>query len=142
SDGCAAADRGDGEIDRQPARDQNQRRTVAEWFEMISKSSDEARMTNNDGSTNVRMMKLRSEPSHHHLDLVTPSGFDIRHSSLASSLIATGSQLTDVLKAIEPADRVAIDTEADSLHCYKEKLCLLQISVPTRDAIVDPLTGV
>jgi len=88
------------------------------------------------------MMKLRSEPSHRHSDLVTPSGFDIRHSTLASSLIATGSQLTEVLKAIEPADRVGIDTEADSLHCYKEKLCLLQISVPTRDAIVDPLTDV
>ncbi len=87
-------------------------------------------------------MKLRSEPSHRHSDLVTPSGFDIRHSTLASSLIATGSQLTEVLKAIEPADRVGIDTEADSLHCYKEKLCLLQISVPTRDAIVDPLTDV
>src|SRR6266404_6267413 len=99
-------------------------------------------MTNDDGSTNVRMMKLGSEPSHRHSDLVTPSGFDIRHSSLASSLIATGSQLTDVLKAIEPADRVAIDTEADSLHCYKEKLCLLQISVPARDAIVDPLANV
>jgi len=88
------------------------------------------------------MMKLRSEPSHRHSDLVTPSGFDIRHSLLASSLIATGSQLTEVLKAIESADRVGIDTEADSLHCYKEKLCLLQISVPTRDAIVDPLTDV
>ncbi len=87
-------------------------------------------------------MKLRSEPSHRHSDLVTPSGFDIRHSLLASSLIATGSQLTEVLKAIESADRVGIDTEADSLHCYKEKLCLLQISVPTRDAIVDPLTDV
>src|SRR5438128_11460464 len=109
---------------------------------MISKSNDEARRTNDDGSTNVRMMKLRSEPSHRHSDLVIPSGFDIRPSSLASSLIATGSQLTDVLKAIEPADRVAIDTEADSLHCYKEKLCLLQISVPTRDAIVDPLANV
>src|SRR5438132_4662570 len=88
------------------------------------------------------MMKLRSEPSHRHSDLVIPSGFDIRPSSLVSSLIATGSQLTDALKAIEPADRVAIDTEADSLHCYKEKLCLLQISVPTRDAIVDPLTDI
>src|SRR5206468_11911305 len=28
------------------------------------------------------------------------------------------------------ADRVAVDTEADSLHSYREKLCLLQISIP------------
>jgi ribonuclease D len=55
-------------------------------------------------------------------------------------LIATSPQLTDLIEAITPHDRVAIDTEADSLHCYREKLCLLQISVPGRDAIVDPLS--
>ncbi len=35
-----------------------------------------------------------------------------------------------VLK-IDAADRVALDTEADSLHSYREKLCLIQISVPS-----------
>jgi ribonuclease D len=34
------------------------------------------------------------------------------------------------LPKIEAVDRVAIDTEADSLHSYREKLCLLQISLP------------
>src|SRR6266436_639739 len=57
-------------------------------------------------------------------------------------VIASVSQLAELLPQIESVDRVAIDTEADSLHCYKEKLCLLQISVPTRDAIVDPLADV
>src|SRR5438034_7521094 len=38
---------------------------------------------------------------------------------------------------IEAADRVALDTEADSLHSYREKLCLLQISVPAVAGIVD-----
>ena len=37
--------------------------------------------------------------------------------------------MTELLEKIEPVDRVAIDTEADSLHCYREKLCLLQVSV-------------
>lgn len=41
-----------------------------------------------------------------------------------------------------PHDRVAIDTEADSLHCYREKLCLLQISIRGGDFIVDPLVDV
>jgi ribonuclease D len=67
---------------------------------------------------------------------------------LQSSLIATNGQLTELLKKIDDADRVALDTEADSLHSYREKLCLLQISVPAaisgrgyNDFIVDPLAG-
>jgi ribonuclease D len=58
------------------------------------------------------------------------------------SVITSTRQLTDLITVLKPHDRVAIDTEADSLHCYREKLCLLQISVPTRDAIVDPLANV
>jgi ribonuclease D len=34
---------------------------------------------------------------------------------------------------------VAVDTEADSLHSYFDKVCLIQISVPGEDLIVDPL---
>lgn len=57
-------------------------------------------------------------------------------------MIANASQLRELLPHIESVDRVAIDTEADSLHCYREKLCLLQISVPGGDFIVDPLADV
>ena len=56
-------------------------------------------------------------------------------------MIASARQLTELLAAIAPNDRVAIDTEADSLHCYREKLCLLQVSVPGHDVIVDPLAS-
>ena len=45
-----------------------------------------------------------------------------------------------VLVARLPVDRwIALDTEADSLHAYPEKLCLLQVSVPGADELVDPL---
>src|SRR5438034_45937 len=57
-------------------------------------------------------------------------------------MIATGQQLTELVAKLGPHDRIAIDTEADSLHCYKEKLCLLQISIPGHDNIVDPLADV
>jgi ribonuclease D len=57
-------------------------------------------------------------------------------------VIANASQLRELLPHIESVDRVAIDTEADSLHCYREKLCLLQISIPGGDFIVDPLADV
>jgi ribonuclease D len=57
-------------------------------------------------------------------------------------MIATGQQLTELVAKLGPHDRIAIDTEADSLHCYREKLCLLQISIPGHDVIVDPLADV
>jgi ribonuclease D len=56
-------------------------------------------------------------------------------------VITTDSQLAELLPHLEPVDRVAVDTEADSLHCYFEKLCLIQISVPGGDFLVDPLAG-
>jgi ribonuclease D len=37
--------------------------------------------------------------------------------------------------------RVALDTEADSLHHYYEKLCLIQVSTPSGNFLVDPLAG-
>jgi ribonuclease D len=45
-------------------------------------------------------------------------------------VITGAAQLASLIEQIESADRVAVDTEADSLHSYREKLCLLQISVP------------
>jgi ribonuclease D len=56
-------------------------------------------------------------------------------------LIDTASALDAHLPLLAPHDRIAIDTEADSLHCYFEKLCLIQISVPGHDLLVDPLAG-
>jgi ribonuclease D len=58
------------------------------------------------------------------------------------NVIASAGQLASLLPQIESADRVAVDTEADSLHCYREKLCLLQVSLPGRDYVVDPLAGI
>src|SRR5438094_8959730 len=58
---------------------------------------------------------------------------------LSENLIATSSQLAGLLPLIEQNARIAVDTEADSLHCYREKLCLLQVSLPEGDFLVDPL---
>src|SRR5438309_11818903 len=54
-------------------------------------------------------------------------------------VIASATQLAELLPQIESVDRVAIDTEADSLHCYREKLCLVQISLPVPDVVVPRL---
>ncbi len=42
---------------------------------------------------------------------------------------------------ITETDRVALDTEGDSLHNYFEKVCLIQLSLATEHYIVDPLAG-
>src|SRR5437762_9593028 len=57
-------------------------------------------------------------------------------------MIQTDSQLSELLPKLAAVDRIAVDTEADSLHCYFEKLCLIQISVPGHDYLVDPLANV
>ena len=46
-----------------------------------------------------------------------------------------------MLPQMAQVDRIAVDTEADSLHCYFEKLCLIQLSFDGRDYLVDPLAG-
>ena len=47
--------------------------------------------------------------------------------------------LDDWCGTLEKCDPVAVDTEGDSLHCYFEKLCLIQIGLPEQDVLIDPL---
>jgi ribonuclease D len=35
--------------------------------------------------------------------------------------------------------RIAVDTESNSLHAYRERVCLVQFSTPKKDYIIDPL---
>ena len=35
--------------------------------------------------------------------------------------------------------RIAVDTESNSLHAYREQVCLIQFSTPNKDYVVDPL---
>ncbi|MCZ7640593.1 MAG: ribonuclease D [Verrucomicrobia bacterium] len=56
-------------------------------------------------------------------------------------MIATDAALTEWLPRLKASPWVALDTEADSLHSYPEKLCLVQISLPGEDRLVDPLAG-
>ena len=69
-------------------------------------------------------------------------------SSASPTAAASGAPFLDSEAALAPylpqfeaQPRIAIDTEADSLHCYFEKLCLIQISIPGNDLLIDPLAG-
>jgi len=57
-------------------------------------------------------------------------------------VIDTDAKLTAFLPALKSATWLALDTEADSLHAYPEKVCLIQISTVAGDRLVDPLAPV
>lgn len=63
--------------------------------------------------------------------------------STGSQIVDTGAALEELLSSLpRPEDGrwvCAVDTEADSLHSYREKLCLIQFSCGERHAIIDPL---
>jgi ribonuclease D len=54
-------------------------------------------------------------------------------------VIDTETELAAYLLTLRAASWVAVDTEADSLHAYPEKVCLIQISTVEGDRLVDPL---
>jgi len=54
-------------------------------------------------------------------------------------VIDSEQKLAAFLPVLHAADWVAVDTEADSLHAYPEKVCLIQISTTAGDRLLDPL---
>ncbi|MFA5160569.1 MAG: HRDC domain-containing protein [Candidatus Omnitrophota bacterium] len=49
--------------------------------------------------------------------------------------------LARLTEALSATSRVGLDTEADSLHHYFEKVCLIQLSFAGSNYVVDPLAG-
>ncbi len=49
------------------------------------------------------------------------------------------SLVRDLAKQCRSVGRIALDTEADSLHSYFHKVCLVQVSVNEHHYVVDPL---
>jgi len=57
-------------------------------------------------------------------------------------VIDTNEKLAGFLPLVKSAEWLAIDTEADSLHAYPEKVCLIQISTTEGDRLIDPLADI
>ncbi|MBM3822646.1 MAG: ribonuclease D [Verrucomicrobia bacterium] len=55
-------------------------------------------------------------------------------------MISDSHNLERLCQRIARSPFVAVDTEADSLHAYPEKLCLIQIAVDSGEELVDPLS--
>ncbi|MEI8344530.1 MAG: HRDC domain-containing protein [Candidatus Omnitrophota bacterium] len=56
--------------------------------------------------------------------------------------VNTPELLREATDMLAPHEWVALDTEADSLHHFEEKLSLVQLSVPGSDFVIDPLAKV
>lgn len=55
-------------------------------------------------------------------------------------LVDDEGALAHVIERVRAEPLVALDTESNSFHAYFERVCLLQLSVPQRDFVVDPLS--
>lgn len=52
--------------------------------------------------------------------------------------VATETALRSMLQDLSRQDRIAVDTEANSLHAYQEEVCLIQFSSAECDYLLDP----
>ncbi|MBP7797790.1 MAG: HRDC domain-containing protein [Thermoanaerobaculaceae bacterium] len=59
--------------------------------------------------------------------------------SWAMRWVADAGDLARLCEAAQELDRIAVDTEADSFHVYRSKLCLVQICAGKGVWLVDPL---
>lgn len=56
------------------------------------------------------------------------------------TLVADAAALAALAERLRAEPVVAIDTESNSFHVYRERVCLIQISTRREDVIVDPLS--
>jgi ribonuclease D len=54
-------------------------------------------------------------------------------------LVKTQDALQEMVDLLMQQHQIAVDTEANSLYAYRERVCLIQISIPGTDYLVDPL---
>ncbi|MFA5516661.1 MAG: HRDC domain-containing protein [Desulfuromonadales bacterium] len=58
---------------------------------------------------------------------------------MPAPILTTSLQIRDLAAELGRGPAIAVDLEADSMHCYKEKVCLLQFSTAEQTWLVDPL---
>jgi len=58
---------------------------------------------------------------------------------LRPSWIAGAEGVVEAAQTCREAGRMALDTEADSLHAYFHKVCLIQVTAAERHFVIDPL---
>jgi ribonuclease D len=56
-------------------------------------------------------------------------------------ILTTTGEIERLADQLAGEAAIAVDLEADSMHSYQEKVCLLQFSTPSRTWLADPLAG-
>ena len=56
-------------------------------------------------------------------------------------LVDSRPALENAIARLRDAPSIALDTETDAFFAYRPQICLLQLSVPGADLLVDPLAG-
>jgi ribonuclease D len=56
------------------------------------------------------------------------------------TLVKNRSSLSRIAAELATERRIGVDLEADSMFHYREKVCLIQISTPSQNILVDPLS--
>ena len=57
-------------------------------------------------------------------------------------LIETDAGFEKAINELRAQPRIAVDTESNSLFAYKEQVCMIQISVPQTDYLLDTLQDI
>ncbi|WP_303721601.1 HRDC domain-containing protein [Malonomonas rubra] len=56
-------------------------------------------------------------------------------------ILTSTEQVADLAQKLAEYTIIAVDLEADSMHNYQEKVCLLQFSTANETVLIDPLAG-
>jgi ribonuclease D len=64
--------------------------------------------------------------------------FDHRQAGTCE-IITTSARLAELAGLLSQQTEIAVDLEMDSLHHYREKVCLIQVSTRTASWLIDPL---
>jgi ribonuclease D len=56
--------------------------------------------------------------------------------------VDSAAKVKEAMKDMDDSSLISLDTEYDSLHYFREKLCLVQIRAAKRTYVLDPLNGI
>ncbi len=65
--------------------------------------------------------------------------FNIMPNLPEPTLIINAEQLSNLLNKLEKQAVIGVDTESNSLFAFRERVCLIQFSIPGEDFLVDPI---
>jgi ribonuclease D len=57
----------------------------------------------------------------------------------APIFVADPGELAELVRTLGDCDAIAVDTESNSLHAWRERVCLIQFSTPAADYLVDAI---